>query len=266
MSRKTVLISLSVVVVIIAIVGGGFFLYINNLMQFKPLSISYATVQTNKPDGASCLGDGDNPGIAKEILNLESDDIFVAGGDKAITDDVWKNFNVSLPYIKNSTRHLMFDLSCFFRSPDAVADCDGESCFTKEVIFDYSWLKLTTVAGQSCFPDASGCSGQTVKPGYVSITTIAKCHEITWSGPLIYDLSDGNGNKYIMHATETGQPDIEHVILPTGWTLETRVIDQPLTLLPFGGEDNCYYNVLRDNVVQSYHQYEYSTVQYPPAS
>jgi hypothetical protein len=129
--------------------------------------------------------------------------------------------------------------------------------------FDYTWLKLTTVIGQDCFPDASGCSGDRVEPGYVSITTIAKCHQIRYDGPLIYELSDGQGNRYVMHATATGTPDIEGVELPAGWTVSARTIDEPLELLPFGGETDCYYNIVRDNLVQSYHQFAYAADLYP---
>jgi hypothetical protein len=34
-------------------------------------------------------------------------------------------------------------------------------------------------------------------------------------------------------------------------------------LLPFGGGDDCYYNVIRDNLVQSYHQIAYAADVYP---
>jgi hypothetical protein len=38
---------------------------------------------------------------------------------------------------------------------------------------------------------------------------------------------------------------------------------EPLELLPFGGGDACYYNIVRDNRVQSYHQYRYAKEWYP---
>lgn len=237
--------------------------YIRTLMAFKPLEISYATVQTLIPANASCAGRSeDSPGIAKEILNLETDDIYIAGGVNPMPDDVWLNYTFWLPLIKNSTRNLLFDGSCFFRSPDVPADCDGDACFSMSEIVDYTWLKLTTIIGQSCFPDASGCSAEVVNPGSLSITTIAKCHRITFEGPVIYELSDGNGNLYVMHATATGTPDLNPA-LPDGWTLTERTINEPLVLLPFGGGDSCYYNIVRDNLVQSYHQYAYAGEQYP---
>jgi hypothetical protein len=138
----------------------------------------------------------------------------------------------------------------------------GAACFTIDELLGYTWLKLTTVVGNSCFPDTAGCSGDQVKAGYVSINTIAKCHRLVYPGPTIYELADGKGNRYVMHATATGKPDLT-ATLPAGWTLTARDISEPLTLLPFGGGDSCYYNVIRDNLVQSYHQVAFSGVQYP---
>ncbi|GAB4520743.1 MAG: hypothetical protein OHK0046_31370 [Anaerolineae bacterium] len=266
MSRN-ILIIIGAVVAVLAVAGFMVFSYIRELTAPKPLEITYATVQSSLPETYACAGGSeDSPGVAKEILNLETDDIFVAGGDNPMPDDVWADYRFRLPILKNSTRNLLFDQSCFYRSPDATVTCSGDSCFTLEEIVDYSWLKLTTVAGNDCYPDASGCSGDEVKPGYVSINTIAKCHRIVYEGPTIYELADGQGNRYVMHATETGVPDVDGPELPEGWTLQAVTIDEPLVLLPFGGGDECYYNVIRDNLVQAYHQIEYAGEQYPPNS
>lgn len=266
MKRKYVLAAGGVALAAAALVGIGVTSYVQSLIAPKPLSLSFDTGLTERPAGSSCAGGNeDSPGVAKEILNLASDDIYVAGGTNPMPDGVWTGFSVSLPWLKNSTRHLLFDGSCFFRSPDAAADCSGEACFTVEEHFDYTWLKLTTVVGDDCYPDASGCSGDTVKAGYVSITTIAKCHEIIYEGT-IYELSDGKGNRYVMHATANGTPDVVKVALPDGWRLEERQLDAPLVLLPSGNGDGCYYNIVRDNLVQSYHQYQFAEGVYPPAA
>lgn len=263
MTRRNILIVLGAILVVVAVGAVLFFTYLNNLMAPKPLTISYATVQTAMPEGAPCAGSGEGPTIAKEILNLETDDIFVAAGNNAMPDDVWATYGFRLPILKNSTRNLLFRQSCFFRSPDAPATCTGDSCFTYQDLVGYSWMKLTTIAGQSCFPDPSGCSGDVVKSGYLSINTIAKCQWLVFEGPTIYELSDGKGNKYVMHATGDGQPKTAEPQLPAGWTLTERTITEPLMLLPFGGGNDCYYNIVRDNIVQSYHQYEYAGDRYP---
>ncbi len=265
MTRRNLLIMVGIVLVVVAVGAIAAFSYLQSLTALKPLEITYSTEQIALPEVYSCAGGSeDSPGIAKEILNLETDDIFVAGGTNAMPDDVWQAYNFRVPLLKNSTRNLLFNGSCFFRSPDVPVDCEGEACFTIETIVDYTWLKLTTIIGQSCFPDMAGCSGDVVNAGYLSINTIAKCHHIVYDGPIIYELSDGRGNLYVMHATGTGTPDLNPA-LPIGWTLTKRTIDEPLVLLPFGGGDNCYYNVVRDNLVQSYHQYAYSGEEYPPA-
>ena len=263
MKRQTWFIMLGVLVAIVVVSGVAGYAWFQSLIAPKPLEISYATVQTLMPDGASCAGGNeDSPGVAKEILNLETDYIYVAGGTNPMPDDVWANYGFRIPLLKNSTRSLMFNGSCFFRSPNAPADCEGEACFSIDEIEGYTWLNLTQVTGQSCFPDASGCRADVVDPGYISVNTIAKCHRVVFDGPTIYELSDGKGNLYVMHATATGTPDLT-ATLPEGWTLTERTIDESLVLLPFGGGEDCYYNVVRDNLVQSYHQYAYSGDTYP---
>jgi hypothetical protein len=254
-------------ILVIILVGGLLFWnYFQTLLAMPTLDITYATTQTMMPDGAACAGgSGESTGVAKEIIDLETDYIYVAGGTNPMPDDVWANYSFRLPIFQNSTRNLLFEGSCFFRSPDAALDCVGDACFNIDEIAGYTWLSLTQLAGQSCFPDASGCSSDVVNPGFVSISTIAKCQYIRYDGPVIYELSDGQGNLYVMHATATGTPDLNPT-LPQGWILTERTIDEPLELLPFGGGTTCYYNIVRDNLVQSYHQYAYVTDRYPSGS
>lgn len=265
LNRKTLLIIGGVILAVLAVGAVMIYTRIQAYTAPKPLTISYQTVETLRPDGSGCAGDNaDGPTIAKEILNLDTDNIYVAGGANPMPDDVWAGYTFRLPFFKNSTRDLLFSESCFFRSPDAPAHCIGQGCFTVETLFDYTWLKLTTIAGQACFPDVAGCNGDVVAAGYLSINTIAKCHQITYTSPEIYVLSDGTGNRYVMHATATGTPDLTTPVLPQGWTLEAVALDEPFTINPFGGGDDCYYNIVRDNLVQSYHQFEYADAVYPP--
>jgi hypothetical protein len=65
-----------------------------------------------------------------------------------------------------------------------------------------------------------------------------------------------------MHATNDGMPTTD-VVLPTGWTLTTQTLASPLTVHPFGGGDRCFYNVIRDSKLQSYHQLSYAGATYP---
>lgn len=263
MNRRTLFVIVGGLVGIAAIAAVAGFSYLQSLTAFEPLTITYDTVQTAMPEDATCAGGrDDSPGIAKEILNAETDIIYVAGGDNPMPDDVWNETSFRIPLLKNSTRNLLFQGSCFFRSPGTEATCSGDDCFVIDEIAGYSWLALTEVVGQDCLPTMDGCSADAVNPGYVSITTIDKCQRLVFEGPVIYELSDGQGNLYVMHATATGTPDLNPT-LPEGWTLTERTLDEPLVLLPFGGGDACYYNIVRDNLVQSYHQYAYAGDQYP---
>jgi hypothetical protein len=60
-----------------------------------------------------------------------------------------------------------------------------------------------------------------------------------------------------MHATESGNPDTT-AILPNGWALKKVILKEPLIISPFGGGNECYYNIVGDNLGQGYHQYIFS--------
>lgn len=264
MKRSTLFIILGAIGVIALIAVAVIARYVSSLSELRPLTITFPTSMLAVPEGAQCAGSEDvTGGIAKEILNAESGFIYIAGGANPIPDDVWATTRFRLPIIKNSTRNLLFNGSCFFRSPTAPADCQGSACFEIVGIDGYTWLSLTRIVGQECFPDAAGCNGDVVNPGYVSISTIGKCHRIVYNGPTIYVLTNARGEQFVMHATADGVPNLTPT-LPAGWTLEARTIDSPLEVLPVGTADACYHNVLRDHLVQSYHQFRWVSDVYPP--
>lgn len=78
----------------------------------------------------------------------------------------------------------------------------------------------------------------------------------------IYQLTDNRGNFFVMHATETGKPDTT-VLLPKFWNLKKVMIKEPLIIKPFGGGNNCYFNILGDHLGQGYHQYVFADKFYP---
>ncbi len=122
-------------------------------------------------------------------------------------------------------------------------------------------MELSIVESQDCLPSAdAGCSAAAVDPNAISVTVTRKCHQIMFEDEM-YELVDPVGNCYVMHATDTGTPDI-NVALPKDWTLTLVALDA-LVILPFGGGDNCYHNVLRDNLGQGYHQYIFAEDTYP---
>ena len=65
-----------------------------------------------------------------------------------------------------------------------------------------------------------------------------------------------------MHATETGEPSLD-VVLPEGWTLKKVVLQEPLIVSPFGGGNDCYFNIVGDHLGQGYHQYIFADKTYP---
>jgi hypothetical protein len=79
----------------------------------------------------------------------------------------------------------------------------------------------------------------------------------------IFQLSDNKGNFYVMHATETEKPDTS-VILPLGWSIKQVFLKEPLIISPFGGGNECYYNIVGDHLGQGYHQYIFADSVYPP--
>jgi len=97
--------------------------------------------------------------------------------------------------------------------------------------------------------------------GHLLVKVIKKCQVVCFAKE-IYQLSDGKGNLYVVHATETGQPDL-NVNLPQGWTLKKIAISKPLIITPFGEKDDCYFNIVGDHLGQGYHQYKYASSYYP---
>lgn len=224
--------------------------------------ISFQTIQSTLPENSGCLNKAGEAGLAKELINLGEGLVVVGAGDTAMPDDVWVDYSPQRPWQKNTDRHTMFSDSCFYRSPNAPADCQGDDCRIDIEMGGYSWVELSIINSQDCLPSAdAGCSLLAIEPGAIDVKVISKCHQIIFENE-IYELADLAGNRYVMHATETGEPDLNAAI-PDGWTLEKVTLDEPLEILPFGGRGACYHNVLRDNLAQGYHQYVFAEDTYP---
>jgi hypothetical protein len=156
----------------------------------------------------------------------------------------------------------MFNQHCFYRSPDAPADCEGEACSIIREFDGYTWMELSAVQSQDCFAnEGASCAASGVDAGAISVTVTRKCHQLIYEDE-IYDLVDPAGNRYVMHATAGEAPNLDPG-LPDGWTLSRVELEEPLEIQPFGGGDVCFHNVLRDNVGQGYHQYVFAGETYP---
>ena len=209
-----------------------------------------------RPANARC----GSPQQAFELIELPGTPgtlVVAAGGPQPISATDWPAFQPSLPWARNSTRHLLFDDSCFYGSPDLAAGpdaCQGEDCIRYRTIEGYTWFELARVAWSDCHPSSLGCLGPLVLPGHVSLNVIHKCHHIRFTAQA-HILETDRGDRFVMHATAGGPPDLTGPALPRGWSLTTETLAEPLDVAPQG--DACHHFILRDNLGQGYHQFEF---------
>ena len=223
--------------------------------------ISYPTTPVAWPETLECLND-QTPGMPKEVLVGATRTVVVAGGDDPIPDAAWADFSPGLGNVKNQNRNLLFEDSCFWRSPAAPASCQGDACRSQVEIKGYTWVELAEVLAMDCIPKgAANCGTRGVPEGALTVTVTRKCHELVFEGDA-WILSGPSGERAIMHATEAAAPTGD-VSLPDGWTLERTTLAEPLVVHPFGADGDCYYNIFRDQRVQAYHQFAYSGASYP---
>jgi hypothetical protein len=221
--------------------------------------VSFSTEPSDWPANVTCLNDPTAMNVvAKEVLYATKLTVVIAGGDKAISDEKWATYTPSAPNTKNSDRHTLFTHSCFIRSPGKTADCVGDGCRDVLTLDGYSWIGLSKVRAADC---VGTCAGTTAKPGGLVFVVTEKCHEMTFEGEQHF-LNGPSGERAIMHATPDGTPRTD-VELPAGWTITTETLSAPLVLRPFGGGDACFYNIIRDSQLQSYHQLKFAGPSYP---
>ncbi len=196
---------------------------------------------------------------AKELINIKEKLVIISDGKNAIPKEAWDDFKVSLPWQKNIDRHIMFNKTLFLRSPNAPSDCQGEACKTKLDYKGYTWMELAKPLAIDFIPSKTNM----LKPeeGHLVVKVIKKCQVVVFENE-IYQMSDGKGNLYVMHATETGTPNL-NVVLPEGFTIQKVALKEPLVIIPFGEKEDCYLNIVGDHLGQGYHQYQYANDFYP---
>ena len=204
------------------------------------------------------------PGKANEMLNVGTLEVLVAQGENAISEEEWENFTPALPWAKNIERHLLFSGSLFLGSPAAFLegidpDAVSEANYRFTEVQGYSWLELAQPVAIDFIPAGEEMNILKPDPGHLVVKTILKPQIIRFSEE-IYQLADNRGNFYVMHATETGSPQL-NVQLPEGWSLRKIISDEPLIISP---SKSGYYNVLGDHLGQGYHQYIFADSLYPP--
>lgn len=223
--------------------------------------LSYSTVQAPWPADTACLNPPERSGIAKEVLMGSQRTVVIAGGPSPISDTAWETYSPSLGNKKNSDRHLLFERSCFSRSPSSPADCQGEACREVQELDGHTWVSLSKIHAWDCIPSVESCSNMAARPGGLLVVVTSKCHRLQFEREVLM-LSGPQGERAVMHATNDGVPTTD-VRLPQGWTLRRETLDTPLVLFPFGGEGKCFYNIIRDEKLQSYHQLAYPREVWP---
>jgi hypothetical protein len=222
----------------------------------RQAGVSFAHVVSSWPEGTPCLNKTVQHGIAKEVLLGRTMTVAIAAGSQAISDADWVNYSPSFFNRKNSDRHTLFARSCFSRSPSRPVSCVGDACAEYVMMDGHSWVALSKVEAADCLPDASACTDSGAKPGGLFVVTTRKCHELVFEGS-VFMLHGPKGERAVMHATSDGHPTTD-VVLPAGWSLQEETLTEPLVVHPFGGGDACFYAIIRDEKLQSYHQLSFA--------
>ncbi len=198
-------------------------------------------------------------GLAKELINVKEKMVIISGGSKPLPLHQWEGLKVGFPWKKNIDRHLLINKTALLRSPNAKANCHSKDCLIEREYKGYSWIELAQPLSVDFIPSKTDM----LRPeeGYLVVKLIKKCQLLRFEKE-IYQLSDDKGNYFVMHATETGKPNL-HVVLPKGWTLKKVNLQAPLVILPFGNGEDCYFNIVGDHLGQGYHQYKYANEYYP---
>ena len=222
----------------------------------KEVQLKFSTEKSKLPESLNW----NKIGFAKELINQKEMIVVISGGTNPIPLDKWNEFKPTLPYRKNLDRHLLFQQTAFYRSPNTDVNCKEANCIKQREYKNYTWVEM---AKPICI-DFVGGKTDMLKPekGHLVIKTIQKCQTVMFTES-IFQLSDNKGNFYAMHATETEKPDTS-VSLPLGWTIKQVFLKEPLIISPFGGGNECYYNIVGDHLGQGYHQYIFADSVYPP--
>ena len=233
-----------------------FFLHSCGIKTAKEVQLKFSTEKSKLPETLNW----NKIGFAKELINQKEMIVVISGGTNPIPLDKWNEFKPTIPYRKNLDRHLLFQQTAFYRSPNTDVNCKETNCIKQREYKTYTWVEM---AKPICI-DFVGGKTDILKPekGHLVIKTIQKCQTVMFTES-IFQLSDNKGNFYAMHATQTEKPDTS-VSLPLGWTIKQVFLKEPLIISPFGGGNECYYNIVGDHLGQGYHQYIFADSVYPP--
>ncbi len=197
-------------------------------------------------------------GRAHELIEVNERLVVVSGGEHPISDEAWAKYQPPFGYQKNIERNLLFSRTAFLHSPGVDDSAVGSDRYRFRTFDRYTWLELAKPLAIDYIPE--GQTTDLLKPaaGHLVVKTILKPQVLEFTGT-IWQLSDGKGNLYVMHATENGTPTSD-VALPNGWKVQRLELAAPLRILPMKGG---YFNIVGDNLGQGYHQYAYAGTTFP---
>ena len=202
--------------------------------------------------------------------------IFVAGGTNPIPSEAWDAYVADFGYTKNSTRTAVFGGYEVLSSPGYPT---GTFVYYTDTQ-GYTWLWNTQNRmaiypfDQSEYPNLTTYqAGQTgsASPGSLQVFANWKNQPMTFSadGTIQHFITDKFGNTFILGAynqsydtPEAVQRQFDAVVLPTGWTKDSRILDADLTIFPTsastGGNAEYEFNQIRDANQNNYFQYIFS--------
>ncbi|TVQ83838.1 MAG: hypothetical protein EA400_18480 [Chromatiaceae bacterium] len=234
---------------------------------------------------------------AREIINIASvlsgrPDLpvqtYKSAGDNPVPDDVWPSYELSLPFLKNTTRNLQFNESAFLASPGApigvtsyITTPDGYTWAAMSEAINALWPYDPAAYDppSSINTYFAGNFEVTPPPGVVKVTVNYKGQNMKfWAyaggaapgrGSVALDryfVTDEWGNEYIMHASgERDAADVraafDRAVLPPGWKKSIRRLGRDLVLRPAVSDDpnaRFHYLVIRDSADNTYHQVGWS--------
>lgn len=238
--------------VIIMFIGIGLYLFMPTLdfPTSVEAGIRYRTTPAYTISGNEKW---ENISFAKELINIKEKIVVLSYGENPIPMDEWNELESSFIWKKNMNRNLLFKETVFLGSPNSEM---GEIAMREYQ--GYTWAELAQPIAIDYIPNDKD---QQPEEGPLVVKVIKKKQLINF-GKEIYQLTDNKGNYYVMHATKDGVVNLA-VKLPEGWTLQKIKLDEPLITVPFGEDEDAYYNILGDYLGQGYHQYKYTSEYYP---
>ena len=214
---------------------------------------------------------------------------YKSAGDNPVPENVWPSYELSPPFLKNTTRNLQFNESEFLASPGApigvtfyIATPDGYTWAAMSEAINALWPYDPTAYEPPSNVNAyfAGNFEVTPPPGVVKVTANYKGQNMkfwAYAGgaapgrgrPVALDryfVTDEWGNEYIMHASgEREAADVraafDRAVLPAGWRKSVRRLGRDLVLRPAESDDpdaRFHYLVIRDSADNTYHQVGWS--------